>query len=54
MDILATLDDESNSDSDGDVIEGRVEVENAYGNQSGWLCYDFTAKNLKTCNSKIF
>ena len=28
MDIFATLDDESSSDSDGDVIEGRVEVEN--------------------------
>jgi len=42
MDILVTLDDESKSDCDGDVIEGRVEVEN--DNQSRWLCYDFTAK----------
>ena len=32
MDIFATLDDESSSDSDGDVIEGRIEVEN--GDQS--------------------
>jgi len=44
MDILATLDDESSSENDGNVIEGRVEVEN--GDQSH--------EREVACNSKIF